>query len=392
VAMPLEILTPGVKNPWLTNLPCVRKARYSYIFQAKIPPQLCQLKHLHPFNVLCLWFTCPSLFLRLLERNHPPSKIQVSHIILISKSKLIFLKPEWTILVHDVIWTLLGSFSDITSFEGDEEITWNSENNKPILRVLLVYLFSFFSLINDLIILQSNFTLPTALSTSVGTSAASVLSTNSGVSGASASQFVPLATSVQPQGSSKFAYTAEQTKFADALQIPSELRRTGTSLTLQQHYARYLAYLKALTTLKKMNKDGTWPEGLRVPSDSDIRLLFIGKSTWHDSWSKTFPHLKDYPDMKNWLADDEDCLDDVDLWDSNLKSYHFPELILWLKQGGSLKKGAKKGAAKEASTSGPSTSKSAAKASTSKKSNSSAKKAPARKASTSKAGNSKSRK
>jgi len=112
--------------------------------------------------------------------------------------------------------------------------------------------------------------LPTALSTSVGTSAASVLSTNSGVSGASASQFVPLATSVQPQGSSKFAYTGEQTKFADALQIPSELRRTGTSLTLQQHYARYLAYLKALTTLKKTKKDGTWPEGLRVPNSPSL--------------------------------------------------------------------------------------------------------------------------
>ena len=166
------------------------------------------------------------------------------------------------------------------------------------------------------------------------------------------------------------------------------MRRTGTSLTLQQHYTHYLAYLDALTTSRKMQRDRTWPEGLRVPGDSDIRLLFIGKSTWHDSWSKTFPHLKDYPKMKKWLADDEDCLDDVDLWGSNLKSYHFPELILWLKQGGSLKKGAKKGAVKEASIAGPSTSKGAAKAST-KKLNAPARKTPARKASTSKAGNSK---
>jgi len=228
--------------------------------------------------------------------------------------------------------------------------------------------------------------LPTVLSTHVGTSSASVLSTNSGVSGASAGQFVSLAASVQPQGSSKFAYTAEQTAFANALQIPSEMCRTGTSLTLKQHYAHYLAYLTALTTLRKMKKDRTWPEGLRVPGDSDIRLLFIGKSTWHDSWSKTFPHLKDHPEMKKWLTDDEDCLDDFDLWGSNLKTYHFPDLILWLKQGGSLKKQAKKGAVKEAS--GPSTSKSTAKAST-KKSNAPAKKAPPRKASTSKAGNSK---
>jgi hypothetical protein len=285
--------------------------------------------------------------------------------------------------VHDVIWTLLGSFSDITSVEGDEEITWNSENNKPILRVLLVHFFFFFSVITDLIILQSNFTLPTILSMNAGAPAASVLSTNSGASAAGTSQFVSSAASVQTQGSGKFAYTAEQADFANALQIPSEMRRTGTSLTLQQHYTRYLVYLQALTTLKKLQKDGTWPEGLRIPGASDVRLLFIGKSLWHDSWSKTFPHLKDYPQMKKWLTDDEDCLDDIDLWDSNLKSYHFPELILWLNQGGSLKK-PKRGGAKEASTSGPSTLKSAAKASTSKKPN-----PPTKKASTSKAGNAK---
>jgi hypothetical protein len=251
--------------------------------------------------------------------------------------------------------------------------------------VFFWYLFLFFPLINDLIIPQSNFTLPTVFSTNVGTPAASVLSTNSGVSGASASQFVSLATSVQSQGSSKFTYTAEQTESANALQIPSELRRTGTSLTLQQHYTRYLAYLDSLTALRKAQRDGTWPEGLRVPGESDVRLLFIGKSTWHDGWSKTFPHLREHPEMKKWLADDEDCLDNLDLWGSNLKTYHFPELVLWLKQGGSLKKGGKKAAA---STSGPRTSKSAAKAST-KKSTAPAKKAPAKKASTSKAGNSK---
>jgi len=56
------------------------------------------------------------------------------------------LNLEWTILVHDPIWTLLGSFSDITSVEGDEEITWSSENNKPILHVLLVFFLFFFPL------------------------------------------------------------------------------------------------------------------------------------------------------------------------------------------------------------------------------------------------------
>lgn len=108
VAMQWEIPTLGVMNPWLINLPYIRKARYWYIFRAKIPPLLCQLKHLHPFNVLCLWFTCPSHFLRLLERNLLPSKIQVDHIILNSKSVLIFISE--TRIHHSCAWCYLDSF------------------------------------------------------------------------------------------------------------------------------------------------------------------------------------------------------------------------------------------------------------------------------------------
>jgi hypothetical protein len=35
----------------------------------------------------------------------------------------------------------LGSFEDITSVEGDEEITWHTENNKPVLQIILVIIF-----------------------------------------------------------------------------------------------------------------------------------------------------------------------------------------------------------------------------------------------------------
>jgi hypothetical protein len=48
---------------------------------------------------------------------------------------------EYVILIHDVIWTLLGPYNVITSIDGDEEVVWSSENNKPVLHILLVYLF-----------------------------------------------------------------------------------------------------------------------------------------------------------------------------------------------------------------------------------------------------------
>jgi hypothetical protein len=74
-----------------------------------------------------------------LEKNGLPSRILVSCIILIPTHILTLLVGiEYTIFVHDIVWTLLGSFEDITSVEGDEEITWHTENNKPVLQILLV--------------------------------------------------------------------------------------------------------------------------------------------------------------------------------------------------------------------------------------------------------------
>ena len=57
---------------------------------------------------------------------------------------LSYCATEYGILIHDVIWSLLGPYDVITSDEGDEEVTWGFENNKLVLHVLLVYLFFYF--------------------------------------------------------------------------------------------------------------------------------------------------------------------------------------------------------------------------------------------------------
>ena len=49
-------------------------------------------------------------------------------------------QKEYVILIYDIIWTLLGPYDVITSIDGDEDITWHTENNKPVLHVLLVCL------------------------------------------------------------------------------------------------------------------------------------------------------------------------------------------------------------------------------------------------------------
>ena len=54
-------------------------------------------------------------------------------------------QKEYVVLVHYAIWTLLGLYEVITSVDGDEEITWHTQNNKPVLHVLLVCLNLFFT-------------------------------------------------------------------------------------------------------------------------------------------------------------------------------------------------------------------------------------------------------
>ena len=105
---------------------------------------------------------------------------------------------------------------------------------------------------------------------------------------------------------------------------------------------------------------------LQEPSKSKIQQLFIGKSTWHECWSKMFPHLKNYPNMKKWLLDDMKNLDMAELWGCPERVFQYQDLILWLTKGGTLKKGKRQVAAFEAPT--PTTLKNTAKASGSKKS------------------------
>ena len=217
-------------------------------------------------------------------------------------------------------------------------------------------------LTGHLIIPQSNFALPSLSSTTVVVSAASA-----GLPiAATTSQSVPVASASVQLPCVQVHFTQEQTAMADALEIPVALHCTGNALKLQEHYTWYLALLEAEKKFKKMQKDGTWPGGLRLPVGRDNPNLFIGKSTWHDYWTKTFPHIAEYPEMVKWLSDDEDCMEMEELFGVKLKAYHFAELLAWVQNGGSLIK-LKKGAAKEAS----STSK---KLSTSKKPDGSAKK------------------
>jgi hypothetical protein len=143
--------------------------------------------------------------------------------------------------------------------------------------------------------------------------------------------------------------TSEQHLIAAELQIPSNMLRTGAPLSLQANYTRYLVYLEACQTLANLKNTGTWPSGLKVPGQMDVILLFIGKSAWYDSWSKTFPNITKYPEMVKWLKMEDDRQSDLEVWGIAHNVYNFVHLITWVENEGSLivEKKLKKGKEKE---------------------------------------------
>jgi len=167
---------------------------------------------------------------------------------------------------------------------------------------------------------------------------------------ASASQAASALSSVPSTPSTLLS--SEQCLFAAELHIPSNMLRTGAPLSLQANYLRYLVYLETSQKLEDIKKSGTWPSGLKMPTSMDIILLFIGKSTWYDSWTKTFPAVVKYPEMVKWLKSEEGHQSDMEVWGVVQNVYHFPDLVTWLENGGTLaveKKGKKekKGKGKE---------------------------------------------
>ena len=157
-------------------------------------------------------------------------------------------------------------------------------------------------------------------------------------------------TAVTPVMTTPNMLTSEQSLIATELDIPHSMLRTGAPLSLQANYIRYLAYLASCQKFTTIMNAGDWPSGIKKPSSMDIILLFIGKSAWYDSWSKTFPAVSKYPEMVKWLKSEDGRKSDLEVWGCVQGVYSFVDLIKWLENGGTLvveKKGKGKGKGKE---------------------------------------------
>ncbi len=100
--------------------------------------------------------------------------------------------------------------------------------------------------------------------------------------------------------------------------------------TLQVLYQRYCTVNNICHQVDKMRKDRSW-KGTTL-TKTQIIVLFVAKTTWHDLYCKQMPSAEKQEDMQAWLTEEKDALSDAELWGDIKDHYTLKDLDNWLKQ------------------------------------------------------------
>jgi len=100
--------------------------------------------------------------------------------------------------------------------------------------------------------------------------------------------------------------------------------------TLQVLYQQYCTVNNICHQVDKMRKDRSW-KGTTL-TKTQIIVLFVAKTTWHDFYHKQTPSAEKQEDMWAWLTEEKDALSDAELWGDIKDHYTLKDLDNWLKQ------------------------------------------------------------
>ena len=128
-----------------------------------------------------------------------------------------------------------------------------------------------------------------------------------------------------------------------ALGIPEHLidRKKGGDLHVA--YAKYVALFDALEKLSTMSASGGWKH---KNTNDDVVEVFMSKSAYFKSHSKTFPLLKHYPAMQKWFDNPAEALTDSEVWGNEKHTFEGLKKILTLHEKLSVGRGKGKGKGK----------------------------------------------
>lgn len=125
------------------------------------------------------------------------------------------------------------------------------------------------------------------------------------------------------------------------LQIDTELPYLGQP-GLRTTYAKYKEVARCSGIMNKLRSNPAWrdhliqagvDEGWR-PVFIDLINIFIAKSQYYTKWQPPFAAAQKYREMVLWLENDDDALENGDLWDEELSSgaYTLVDLMRWTNQ------------------------------------------------------------
>ena len=69
-----------------------------------------------------------------------------------------------------------------------------------------------------------------------------------------------------------------------------------------------------------LSKDAEWKmqfyDGAAwIPNIVEFIHIFLAKTQFYEVWKPAFPRAQEYPDMWDWLNEEEDCFATEDLWE-----------------------------------------------------------------------------
>jgi len=128
---------------------------------------------------------------------------------------------------------------------------------------------------------------------------------------------------------------ANKALLLDYLGIDRDLASLDKS-RLQSVYQKFKAITNATPKVMGLSKDAEWKSqfddgAVWVPNIVTFINIFIAKTQFYQVWKPTFLQAEEYPDMQDWLNEEEDCLAIEDLWDMRgSRVLGFPDLKKWL--------------------------------------------------------------
>jgi len=103
--------------------------------------------------------------------------------------------------------------------------------------------------------------------------------------------------------------------------------------TLQIMYQCYIHGTQLWGQISDMVNERTWPKALgKAPNHTEVVLLFVAKTTWHEIYARVFPLVDGYEDMQAWLEEDPNRKSDLQIWKVINSKYTIKDLKGWLKK------------------------------------------------------------